>query len=186
EEDAQTLTENRYLADYFEQTLTHADHSKAVANVILSEVLRALNERSIDIRAFPVSEERLAGLVQLREDDKINSSAMSEVFDAMVEEEKSAEALAKEMNLMQVSDSGFIEPIVDEVIEKHPDEVARYREGNKGLIGFFIGQVMEKSQGKANPKPVRELISERLNKKLGSFEIPPKIPSREGQGCVLE
>src|SRR5699024_4303576 len=165
EEDAQTLTENRYLADYFEQTLTHADHSKAVANIILSEVLRALNERSIDIGAFPVSEERLAGLVQLREDDKINSSAMSEVFDAMVEEEKSAEALAKEMNLMQVSDSGFIEPIVDEVIEKYPDEVARYRDGKKGLIGFFIGQVMQQSQGKADPKQVRELISERLNKK---------------------
>src|SRR5699024_1514098 len=163
EEDAQTLTENRYLADYFEQTLAHAAHTKAVTNIILSEVLRALNERSIDIRAFPVSEERLAGLVQLRQDDKINSSEMAEGFEGMHEEANGAETLDKEMNLMVVSGSGFSEPIVDEVIEKHPDEVKRYRDGKKGLIGFFIGQVMQQSQGKANPKQVRELISERLN-----------------------
>lgn len=161
-DDATTLTEDRYLADYFEDTLTHVNNPKAVSNIILSEVLRALNEQSIAIGQFSISEERLAGLVQLRENDKINSSAMTEIFDAMLEEDQSAEALAKEMNLMQVSDSGFIEPIVDEVIESHPDEVERYRDGKKGLIGFFIGQVMQKSQGKANPQQVRELITERL------------------------
>ena len=161
-DDATTLTEDRYLADYFEDTLTHVNNPKAVSKIILSEVLRALNEQSIAIGQFSISEERLAGLVQLRENDKINSSAMTEIFDAMLEEDQSAEALAKEMNLMQVSDSGFIEPIVDEVIESHPDEVERYRDGKKGLIGFFIGQVMQKSQGKANPQQVRELITERL------------------------
>lgn len=163
QEDAQTLTEDRYLADYFEQTLAHANNPKAVSNIILSEVLRALNERSIGINQFSVSEERLAGLIQLRENDKINSSAMTEIFDAMLEDEKSAEELAEEMNLMQVSDSSFIEPMVDEVIENNPDEVARYQGGKKGLIGFFIGQVMQRSQGKANPQQVRELISERLD-----------------------
>ncbi|SHE44387.1 aspartyl/glutamyl-tRNA(Asn/Gln) amidotransferase subunit B [Fodinibius roseus] len=162
EEDAQTLTEDRYLADYYEKVLAHAGSPKAVSNIILSEVLRVLNERSITIEEFSISAKRLAGLVELREGDKINSSAMTEVFDAMLEEDKSAEELAKEMNLMQVSDTGFIEPIVDEVIDSHPDEVARYREGKKGLIGFFIGQVMQRSKGKANPQLVRELISERL------------------------
>jgi aspartyl-tRNA(Asn)/glutamyl-tRNA(Gln) amidotransferase subunit B len=163
EDDAQTLTESRYLADFYEEVLEYVDSPKAVSNLILSEVLRVLNERSIDIKEFPVSEERLAGLVKLCEEDKINSSAMTEIFDAMLEEDKSAEELAKEMNLMQVSDTGFIEPIVDEVIESHPDEAERYRDGKKGLIGFFIGQVMQKSQGKANPQLVRELVSERLN-----------------------
>src|SRR5690625_3209570 len=152
EEDARTLTEDRYLADYYEAVSSHADSPKAVANMILSEVLRVLNERSIDIKEFSVSEERLAGLIQLCEEDKINSSAMTKVFDAMLDEDESAEELAKEMNLMQVSDTGFIEPIVDKVIESHPDEVARYRDGKKGLIGFFIGQVMQRSQGKANPR----------------------------------
>ncbi|WP_372636451.1 Asp-tRNA(Asn)/Glu-tRNA(Gln) amidotransferase subunit GatB [Fodinibius sp.] len=163
EEDAQTLTEDRYLADYFENVVDHAGSPKAVSNIILSEVLRVLNERSIAIDAFSISAKRLAGLVKLREEDKINSSAMTEVFDAMLEEDKPAEELAKEMNLMQVSDTGFIEPIVDEVIDSHPDEVARYRDGKKGLIGFFIGQVMQQSKGKANPQLVRKLISERLD-----------------------
>jgi aspartyl-tRNA(Asn)/glutamyl-tRNA(Gln) amidotransferase subunit B len=162
EDDAYNLTENRYLADYYEETLQHAGNPKAVSNVVLTEVLRVLNERSIDIRSFPISPEKLGGLITLREDDKINSSAMTEIFDAMLEVDKSAEELAKEMNLLQVSDTGFIEPIVDEVIEGHPDEVARYRDGKKGLIGFFIGQVMQRSQGKANPNLVRELISEKL------------------------
>ncbi len=162
DDDAQTLTEDRYLADYYEEVLAHVDSPKAVSNLILTEVLRTLNDRSIAITEFPVSEERLAGLVQLREDDKINSSAMTEIYNAMLEEDKDAEALAKEMNLVQVSDTGFLEPIVDEVIEQHSDEVERYRDGKKGLIGFFIGQVMQRSQGKANPQMVREMISERL------------------------
>jgi len=161
-DDAQTLTEDRYLADYYESVLSHVDSPKAAANLILSEVLRVLNDRSIDIQAFPISEERLAGLITLREDDKINSSAMTEIFDAMLEEEKEAEDLAKEMNLIQVSDTDFIEPIIDDVIDSHPDEVERYKDGKKGLIGFFIGQVMQRSQGKANPNMVREIITERL------------------------
>ncbi|NGP87010.1 Asp-tRNA(Asn)/Glu-tRNA(Gln) amidotransferase subunit GatB [Fodinibius halophilus] len=162
-DDAQTLTEDRYLADFYETVLSYAEYPKAVANLILSEVLRVLNERSIGINDFPISAERLAGLIELREGDKINSSAMTEIFDAMLEEEKEAEALAKEMNLVQVSDSSFIEPIIDDVLEKHPDEVARYKDGKKGLIGFFIGQVMQRSQGKANPNMVREIISDRLS-----------------------
>lgn len=161
-DDAQTLTENRYLADYYENVLSYTGNPKAVSNIILSEVLRVLNEHSIGIGEFPISEKRLAGLVELREEDKINSSAMTEIFDAMLEEDKEAEKLAKEMNLIQVSDTSFLEPIIDEVIENHPDEVERYKEGKKGLIGFFIGQVMQRSQGKANPGMVREMITERL------------------------
>ncbi|HEX6981405.1 MAG TPA: Asp-tRNA(Asn)/Glu-tRNA(Gln) amidotransferase subunit GatB [Balneolaceae bacterium] len=163
EDDAYTLTEDRYLADYYEDVLAHTHSPKAVSNIILGEVLRVLNDRSIEIAAFPISAQRLGGLVQLREDDKINSSALTEIFDAMLDEEKPAEELAKEMNLMQVSDNSFIEPIVDDVIENHPEEVERFRDGKKGLIGFFIGQVMQRSQGKANPNLVRELITERLN-----------------------
>lgn len=162
EDDAKTLTEDRYLADYFESVLHEADNAKAVANIVLSEVLRILNEQSMDIREFGVSAQRLAGLISLKEEDKINSSAMTEIFDAMVKGDKSAEELAEEMNLLQVSNTDFIEPIVDDVISENPDEVQRYKEGKKGLVGFFIGQVMQRSQGKANPNLVRELISSKL------------------------
>lgn len=162
EDDARILTDDRYLADYFEEVLDHVENPKPVSNIILTEVLRVLNDQSISIRDFSISSDRLAGLIKLRENDKINSSALTEIFDAMLKGDKSAEEYAEEMNLLQVSDTGFIEPIVDDVIEDHPDEVERYREGKKGLIGFFIGQVMQRSQGKANPNLVRELISERL------------------------
>ncbi len=162
-EDASILTENRYLADYFEDVLELHNDAKAVANVILTEVLRVLNERSITIREFPISVDRLAGLIKLKAEDKINSSAMQKIFNEMLTEELSAEKLAEKLNLLQVSDTGFVEPIIDEVIAKNPDEVARFKEGKNALIGFFIGQVMKQSKGKANPKQVRELLIQKLN-----------------------
>jgi aspartyl-tRNA(Asn)/glutamyl-tRNA(Gln) amidotransferase subunit B len=162
EDAAYTLTETRRLADYYEEVLSRLNDPRAVANVVLTEVLRILNMQSISIDKFPISAGRLAELIQLKSDDKINSSAMQDIFNEMLNSERSALDLAKEMNLIQVSDSGFIDPIIDEVIAENPDEVARYREGKKALIGFFIGQVMKQSQGKANPKQVRERITEKL------------------------
>jgi len=162
EDVAYTLTETRKLADYYENTLVEINEPKAVANIILTEVLRVLNEKSFTIRDFSISETRLADLVQLKLDDKVNSSAMQDIFNAMLNSDKSAENLAKELNLIQVSDSNFIDPIIDEVISSNPDEVDRYRDGKKALIGFFIGQVMKQSKGKANPQQVRERISEKL------------------------
>lgn len=161
-DDAEILTESRYLADYFEEALDILDDPKAIANVILTEVLRVLNEKSISIHEFSISPERLTELIQLKKDDKINSSAMQTIFNEMLDSNKLPTELAKQLNLIQVSDSGFIEPIIEDVIESNPDEVQRYREGKKALIGFFIGQVMKESKGKANPKLVRELISQKL------------------------
>jgi aspartyl-tRNA(Asn)/glutamyl-tRNA(Gln) amidotransferase subunit B len=159
---AYTLTETRRLADYYEDVLSQLNDPRAVANVVLTEVLRVLNERSIPIEQFSISAQRLAELIQLKSDDKVNSSAMQQIFNEMLNSEKSALELAKELNLIQVSDSGFIDPIIDEVIAENPDEVTRYREGKKALIGFFIGQVMKQSKGKANPKQVRERITDKL------------------------
>jgi len=163
EDDATTITESRYLADYYEEVAKNLGNPKSASNIVLSEVLRVLNEQSIDIREFPISTQRVSELVKLKEDDKINSSAMQDIFNAMLEEDKEPEELAKEMNLIQVSDSGFLEPIVDKIIEDNPDEVARYKDGKKQLIGFFIGQAMKASQGKANPKLVKDLITKKLN-----------------------
>lgn len=163
EDDAVTITESRYLADYYEAVAEELGNPKAASNIVLSEVLRVLNEQSIDIREFSISAQRLSDLVKLKEEDKINSSAMQQIFNAMLDEDKEPEELAKEMNLIQVSDSGFLEPIVEKIIEDNPDEVERYRDGKKQLIGFFIGQAMKASQGKANPKLVKELITEKLN-----------------------
>lgn len=162
ENDAVTLTESRYLADYFEEVVSFTKSPKSASNMVLSEVLRVLNEQSIDIAEFSVTPERLAELVKLKEEDKINSSAMQDIFNAMLGNKKSPEELAKEMNLIQVSDSGFLEPIVDEIIANNPDEVQRYKEGKKQLMGFFVGQAMKASRGKANPKLVTEMVSKKL------------------------
>jgi aspartyl-tRNA(Asn)/glutamyl-tRNA(Gln) amidotransferase subunit B len=164
EENAHNLTEDRRLADYYEELLEKGVDAVAASNIVLTEVLRILNEQSIDIDQFSVSAGRLAGLIDLREADKISSSAMTQIFDAMVEGDQPAKEYARQMNLMQVSDTDFLEPLVDEIIEQHPDEVQRYQNGKRGLIGFFIGQVMQQSKGKANPQLVREILS----KKLGS------------------
>jgi aspartyl-tRNA(Asn)/glutamyl-tRNA(Gln) amidotransferase subunit B len=162
-DDAYNLTETRQLADYYESALEKLNEPKAVANVVLTEVLRVLNEKSITISEFPISVERLTELILLKMDDKINSSAMQTIFNEMLNNDGTAKELAEKMNLLQVSDSDFIEPIIDEVINSNPDEAKRYREGKKALIGFFIGEVMKKSRGKANPKQVRELIAAKLD-----------------------
>ncbi|HET8865511.1 MAG TPA: Asp-tRNA(Asn)/Glu-tRNA(Gln) amidotransferase subunit GatB [Gracilimonas sp.] len=162
-DDAITLTDSRYLADYYEAVVEHLGNPKAASNIVLSEVLRVLNEQSIDIREFSISAEKISELVKLKEEDKINSSAMQQIFNAMLEDKKEPEVLAKEMNLIQVSDSGFLDPIVDEIIKDNPDEVKRYKEGKTQLIGFFVGQAMKASKGKANPKLVKDLITEKLN-----------------------
>jgi aspartyl-tRNA(Asn)/glutamyl-tRNA(Gln) amidotransferase subunit B len=162
EDEAVVLTESRTMADYFEDALSILDEPKAISNIILTEVLRVLNTKSISIDEFPISAERLTELSKLKLDDKINSSAMQTIFNEMLESDKSAQELAEEMNLLQVSDSDFIDPIIDTILSDNPDEVQRYKEGKKALIGFFIGQAMKQSRGKANPKQVRERITQKL------------------------
>lgn len=162
EHDARLLTETRHIADYFEAIIKEISNVKLAANVVLTEVKRVLNEQNSEIREFSISAERLADLISLRDSNKINSSAMQTIFNEMLESDESAEKIAKTKNLIQVSDTGFIEPIVDTIIAENPNEVNRYRDGKKGLIGFFVGQVMRQTGGKANPQMVTELVREKL------------------------
>lgn len=160
--DAAALSEERDLSDYYDAVLASGAEPKAAANLILTEVRRILNERSLDIDAFPVEPERLTGLLNLRKEDRISSSAMQALLDEMTGTGKDARTLASEKNLLQVSDTASLKPIVEQVLRDHPEEVERYREGKHGLIGFFVGQVMRQSKGKANPGLVRKLIGEKI------------------------
>ncbi|HKI45119.1 MAG TPA: Asp-tRNA(Asn)/Glu-tRNA(Gln) amidotransferase subunit GatB, partial [Balneolales bacterium] len=163
--DATVLTDTRYMADYFEEVLKYVDKPKSVANLIITEVRRVLNDKSIDIGDFSITPERLGGLISLREEDKVSSSAMQTIFNKMLDSDKDAEALAGELNLLQVSDTGFIDKLVDEVLDEFPDKVNEYLGGKEGLLGFFIGQVMRRSQGKANPQMARDAVLDRLKAK---------------------
>lgn len=161
--DAITLTENRYLADFFEELVSKSGQVKASVSLVLSDVLRVLNEQSITIQDFPLSATRLAELLDLRASDKVSSTAKQTIFNAMLEQGYSAQELAEKLNLLQVSDSNYMDDLVKQVIEANPDEAARYKEGKKQLMGFFVGQVMKASKGKANPKMANELVRKYLD-----------------------
>lgn len=171
--DAGVLTEDRDVANYFEAALdalyrrtkggnTRAQ-AKLMSNVVMSEVLRALNERpDLSMRTFPVEPERLAGLVYLRYEDEVSSSAGHELFTAMLDDDRTAEAIARDEHLMQVGDREVLVPVVEDVLERHSKNVHRYRSGKKGLIRFFIGEVMSDFDGSPDPQLVRTLLEERL------------------------
>jgi aspartyl-tRNA(Asn)/glutamyl-tRNA(Gln) amidotransferase subunit B len=161
--DARVLTAGRDLANYFEACLARFNRPKPVANWIMSDLLGLLNTRGLDITESPVSPENLAGLLNLLEKDVISGKIAKTVFESMADTGKTADNIVEEKGLVQVSDTSAIDPIVDAVIDSHPDEVQRYRDGQKKLMGFFVGQVMKETKGKANPKIVNEL----LRKKLG-------------------
>ncbi len=170
--DAAILTEERELADYFEETLgalgvegsgkeTHGP-AKSVSNMIMGDVLRVLKETATSIEELPIRPPRLAALVRLRLDDRISSTAAQEIFEAMLERDDAPEAIAKEQDLIQVSDVTSLAPVVERVLDDHPQQVAAYLGGKEGLIGYFIGQAMRRFEGSPDPKLVRKLLLEGL------------------------
>jgi aspartyl-tRNA(Asn)/glutamyl-tRNA(Gln) amidotransferase subunit B len=170
--DAGVLTEEREIAEYFEEAVRvlHAGssndlrpaHAKAVSNIVMTEVLRA--SKALDgTGSFPVSPSRLAGVVRLRLDDEINSSAATELFNAMMNRPGEARDLAAEMNLIQIRDDDALKPIIDAVIEENAKQVEQYRGGKTSVIGFLIGQVMRRFDGSPDPKRVREMLTEALD-----------------------
>lgn len=170
--DAAILTEERGVADYFEATLEAlvqqagtddlSPKAKAVSNFVMTEVLRVLNEQGIGIEDHPVDPDRLAGLVYLRLENKINSSGAQEIFDVMLDDDRRPDAIAEARNLLQVSDESALLPVVEAVLEEHADQVQVYLNGKQGLIGFFIGQVMRRFDGSPDPRLVRTLLHERM------------------------
>ena len=164
-DDANILSESRELADYFEETVKYASsYPKKVSNWIMSEVMRILNEKSITIDKFSIEAKKLAELIVLIESDKISGKMGKIVFEKMLEVDKCAEEICKEMNFIQISDESQLEEVVNKVIIDNPKEVESYKSGKKGLIGFFVGQVMKETKGQANPKLVNELLNKNLNK----------------------
>ncbi|MCA1639273.1 MAG: Asp-tRNA(Asn)/Glu-tRNA(Gln) amidotransferase subunit GatB, partial [Acidobacteria bacterium] len=160
--DASQVVSDKSLADFFEITAKNSNNPKASANWILSELLRELNNAGKTADESPVSAENLAELIRFVDDDKISGKQAKEVLIEMFQNGKSASEIVREKGLEQVSDTAAIEKIVDEIIEKNQNQVEAYRNGKESLIGFFVGQVMKASQGKANPKVVNEILKAKL------------------------
>ncbi len=160
--DAGVLIAERVRADYFE-TVAKGRDAKAAANWVINELLGALNKNNKSLAESPITAAQLGGLIDLMADNTISGKIAKDVFAAMYETGKDAASIVEEKGLKQVTDTGAIEKIVDEVIAENPDNVAGYRSGKDKLFGFFVGQVMKKSSGKANPAVVNELLKKKLS-----------------------
>jgi aspartyl-tRNA(Asn)/glutamyl-tRNA(Gln) amidotransferase subunit B len=169
--DADVLTAERGVAEYFEATIKHvlaeapahapAEAAKAVSNFIMTHALRTLKDDQSPATAA-VEPGRMAGIIRMRLEDRISSTGAQEIFEAMLEETGTAEEIAASRNLIQVKDRAALLPFVEKVLREHPDNVDMYVRGKKGLIGFFIGQVMQICPGSPDPREVRSLLEERF------------------------
>lgn len=160
--DAQVLTSSKALADYFEAVLQRFGQTKVVSNWIMSELLRELKKDDEDIEGCKVRPEQLGELLELIDTDIISGKIAKSVFQEMYTTGKNAAALVEEKGLKQVKDEGAIESVIDEVLAENTEEVELYKGGKEKLFGFFVGQVMKKTKGKANPKLVNEILRKKL------------------------
>ena len=161
--DAGVLTMSRVLADYYEQVAVGVD-SKLAANWVMGELLGALNKAGIEIETCPVSAEKLRLLVQRIEDQTISGKIAKEIFEDLFHSGGEVDAIIEKRGLRQITDTGAIAALVDGIVAAHPQQVADFRAGKDKLLGFFVGQVMKASKGKANPDQVNTILLERLRK----------------------
>ncbi len=165
--DASVLTSSRELANYFEAALSASDNTdpKQCANWIITQLLGALNKANLDIADSPISSEQLGGLLLRISDNTISGKIAKQIFDVLwAGEGKDADSIIEEKGLKQVTDSGAIEAIIDDVIANNQAQLEQYLAGKEQLLGFFVGQVMKASKGKANPGQVNELLKKKLVK----------------------
>jgi len=161
--DAKVLTEEKDVAAYYQAILEHSGEYKAAANWVTGDIKSWMNREAKDIHEFPISPERIAGLITIIKEGKVSSSIASQsIFPKMMDNDRSALEVATEEDLIQASDADSIVPFVEEALTKYPDKVEAYRAGNKGLLGLFMGEVMKLSQRKADPKEASRLLKERL------------------------
>jgi aspartyl-tRNA(Asn)/glutamyl-tRNA(Gln) amidotransferase subunit B len=160
--DAEVLTASRELAEYFDACLAHGSQPKAAANWIMGEVTRGLNDSGLAITACPVTPKLLAALLHLIDKGTISGKIAKTVFDEMWQSGKEPAKIVEEKGLVQVSDTGAIEKIVDEIMAANWGQVEEFRGGKDKVLGFFVGQIMKASKGKANPAMVNEILLKKL------------------------
>jgi aspartyl-tRNA(Asn)/glutamyl-tRNA(Gln) amidotransferase subunit B len=160
---AELLTASRETAEYFEQALAQDKGLAAqLANWILGDLSAVLNKSDVEIQQSPVTPEMLAGLIQRIVDNTISGKIAKQVFEAMWQGEGSADNIIEARGLKQITDSGAIESLIDEVIAANPDQVEQFRAGKEKVLGFFVGQIMQQSKGKANPGQVNQMLRSKL------------------------
>ncbi len=162
EYDAGVIASSRQMADFFEEVVTICKDAKLSSNWVTVDLQAVLNKQDLEIEDSPISAARLGGLIARIKDKTISSKIAKTVFEAMLESEQSADEIIESQGLKQVTDSGAIEKLVDEVIANNPEQVEQYRSGKEKVFAFFIGQAMKASRGKANPEQLNTLLKQKL------------------------
>lgn len=161
--DSFVLTQQKAVAEYYEQVAEISKNPKAASNWIMTELLRALNEAKLEISESKVSAKNLARMIQLIENKTISGKIAKAVFADMWSEGKDPDSIVKDKNLVQITDPGKIEELVNNVINDNPNQVEQYKGGKTKLFGFFVGQCMKLSKGQANPDMINSLLKEKLS-----------------------
>jgi glutaminyl-tRNA synthetase len=157
---ANTLARDEKLSNFFDKALDDTSLAVTLANIVANEVARELKDK--DISELKFSPSQISSLVKMIEDETISSKIAKQVFEEMVKSGDEPKVIVEAKGLVQISDPAIIEPLIDEVIAKNPDNVVKYKDGNKKLFGFFVGQVLKATSGKGNPKVVNELVQMKL------------------------
>jgi aspartyl-tRNA(Asn)/glutamyl-tRNA(Gln) amidotransferase subunit B len=174
--DADVLTADRQTSEYFEATLAHlgvsmpghtAEKSKAVSNWVMTEVLRVVAERKVPIQKFPIEPVRLADMITLIREGIISGKIAKDVFEEMLASPATPRAIVEQKGWLKVSDTGVIEQEVDHVLDSNRSQVEKYLAGNERLFGYFVGETMKRTRGKANPQVVNEILQRKLRERKG-------------------
>ncbi len=160
--DAEILTQTKSIADYYEKVIETTNDYKSASNWIMTDVLKIINEEKIDIKDFSIPPENLGELLDLIKNGTISGKIAKDVFQIMLKENKKPSLIVKEKNLIQITDSNEIEKIVEKILGDNSNQVKQYISGEEKVFGFFVGQIMRETKGKANPKVVNELLRQKL------------------------
>ncbi|MDB4037664.1 Asp-tRNA(Asn)/Glu-tRNA(Gln) amidotransferase subunit GatB [Candidatus Thioglobus sp.] len=163
EYDAENLTTQKAMADYYEIIIDKGADIKLSANWVMGELSASLNKNQIDIQDSPISASELFNLISRITDNTISGKIAKDVFRLMWDEKRSVDEIIKDQGLEQMTDVGALESVIDEIIAKNLNQVEQFKNGNTKLLGFFVGQVMKATQGKANPKQVNQILNDRLS-----------------------
>ncbi len=160
--DANWLSNNPDVAEFFDATVMVSNNAKSAANWVMGDLSAHLNKAELDISASPVNPDQLGALIQRIDDNTLSSKTAKQLFDALWQDAGDVDELIDRLGLKQMSDSGELESIVSQIMADNPDQVAQLRNGKNKVLGFLVGQAMKATQGKANPQQVNELIRARL------------------------
>ena len=160
--DAGVLTQSRALADYYEAVVRLTGKPKIASNWIMGDILRFINEEKREITDCPITPEALAEMIRLIEEGTISGKIAKEVIDEMYKTGKPATTIIAEKGLVQITDEGALVQAINEVIAANPKQLEQYRSGRDKVFGFFVGQVMKATQGKANPQMINDLLKKML------------------------